>query len=489
MNNYFHNRKGVTLVELIITIAIFSLVISIIFSMNIFGIRSFALSRDSADSQFEVRMPTDFIAKKIRYANSIKILSTIPTTPTPNSHQIYLENGEIIYKDAGSDSLIIGTSNVDDYTLLFEKTSNNMISYTIGKSGTTKFNLKTEVVGLNLDKIGITGDTNGIYVEFFTDNADGVTPVSIVSLADPPTAYAQLNTAVSTPLRVTATMSDGSTRKVAARWTPSTIDTSTTGMRTSVGRVVGYNGTATFTVVVGNYTISNIDDITISINQGQLFAMPDYVTAESSDGSNTFTHEVPVLSWDTMITSTIAGTFTAQGTVDGYKDIDGNLKEFTLTVIVNALSITDIADITATVNQGVSYTPPTEVAATMSDGSTNTYPITWSPLTIDTSTYGTKYATGTVVGYSNPVNLTLTVIQSKIPKPVVAITKGGKNGTIKVIGLAGATATITKNGGGVVGTGIIGVYGEVEITVVNTNNLDKVVLSKTGWLNSDPYIF
>lgn len=482
MNNYLDNRKGITLVELLITIAIFSLVISIIFSMNIFGIRSFALSRDSADSQFEVRMPTDFIAKKIRYANSIKILSTIPTTPTPNSHQIYLENGEIIYKDAGSDSLIIGTSNVDDYTLLFEKTSNNMVSYTIGKSGTTKFNLKTEVIGLNLDKIGITGDVSGIYVEFFTDNADGVTPVSIASLSDPPTMYAQLNTAVSTPLRVTAAMSDGSTRNVAARWTPSTIDTSTTGMKTSVGRVVGYNGTATFTVVVGNYTISNIADVTISINHNQLFSMPTYVTAESTDGTNTFFHEVPVV-WDTSITSANIGTFVSNGTVDGYAN------PFTLTVIVNGLSISNIADVSATVNQGVSYTPPTEVIATMSDGSTNPYSVTWSPSTIDTSTHGTKYATGTVVGYSNTVNLTLTVIQSKIPKPVGAIITGGNNGRIRVTGLIGATATLRKSNGQTLGTGVIGASGEVEITGINTNNLHDVVLSKTGWLNSDPYIF
>ncbi|KUK71916.1 MAG: hypothetical protein XD91_1648 [Clostridiales bacterium 38_11] len=490
INKYIHNKKGVTLIELMITLAIFGIVLTTIFSINIFGLRTFSLSKTSSDNQFEVRMPTDFIAKKIRYADTIKISTNIPATPTPGSHQIYLESGNLVYKDAGTTSQIIGATGVGDYTFSISKVAGttNVIKFTVGKSGTTKFDLTTDVIGLNLDKVGITGDTTGIYVEFFTDNADAIVPVSIISLIDPPAQFVPQNNPVSTPLRVTANMSDTSTRQVAARWNPATIDTSTTGIKTSIGRAIGYPGTVEFKVFVGNYEITNIDPISLTINQGQPFSMPTTVEAEYSDGFSSFTQNVEVESWSDTITSSSPGTFTSAGTVSGYVDEDGNPKVVELIVTVNGLVINSISNITETINQGVTYNLPSEIPANMSDGSLQSIPVVWSPTTLDTLTAGIKTSTGTVSGYGT-ISLTLTVNQSNIPTPIATIVTSGNNGVVKVYGLVGATATLRDKKNDPLGTGTIGPSGEVEITGVKTNQLHDVVLTKTGWNDSLPYNF
>lgn len=71
-------------------------------------------------------------------------------------------------------------------------------------------------------------------------------------------------------------------------------------------------------------------------------------------------------------------------------------------------TISNIKDIISTVKQGDSYTLPSTVQATMSDGSIQSVNITWNK-TADTNQVGTFTFNGTVNGYSNKVTLTLVV--------------------------------------------------------------------------------
>lgn len=483
INKYLKFKKGITLIELVLTMAILGLVLSTIFSLNLFGLNTFSLSKVNAENQFEVRMPTDFISRSIRYADSVKILSGIPTNPTFGSHQIYLDNGEIIYKEYGNPKQIIGTKDVGDYSFSIGRKigTTNVITFTIGKSGTDKFDLTTDVIALNLDVTGITGDTNGIYVEFFTSNADGIIPVSIVNIETPPTKNVQQNAVISTPLRITANMSDGTTRLVAVRWSPSTVDTSTTGLKELVGRVVGYNGQTTFKVYVGNYDLVDLKEFDdIILYKGQAFSMPGYAIGIYSDGVIQFEQEVEV-TWDNIITSSTTGEFIAIG------DVEGIEQQVQLKVIVEDVSIVEVYNVNATVNQGVTYTLPNTVDALMENGTIQPFPVSWNPETLDTMTSGIKYSNGVTDG-DRTVTLTLTVIKSRIPTPLVTIPVGGNNGTVHVSGLAGSTAHLRKSNGDILGTGVLDSNGEVTITGININTLHDVILIKAGWFDSFPRI-
>lgn len=81
------------------------------------------------------------------------------------------------------------------------------------------------------------------------------------------------------------------------------------------------------------------------------------------------------------------------------------------------VSLVDPAPITVTV--GDSVTMPSTVVANMSDGTTKDVPVTWEPATIDTTTAGTKTATGTVEGYNGNVTFMVTVEEAENLDPYI----------------------------------------------------------------------
>jgi S1-C subfamily serine protease len=92
----------------------------------------------------------------------------------------------------------------------------------------------------------------------------------------------------------------------------------------------------------------------------------------------------------------------------------------------SAATITGINNINATVAQNASYTLPTTVSATMSDGSAQNVGVTWDKQ-VDTSQLGTFTFNGTVSGYSGNVVLTLTVQGAQQELSVEDIAKKGNS--------------------------------------------------------------
>ena len=486
MDMIIRKKNGFTLIEILLVLALLVLVFSSAFSMQFFSNKALNSTSSNAEKQFAIRMPMDFIAKSIRFADSVMIKSSLPVSPTAGTSRFYVdESGNLVYVEKGTTKAILGSDGKADYTLQVTKKSGvaNVITITLGKQGTTRFDITTDVEIVNLRTGSITGDASGKYMEFSTTQADSVTPVTITSLVNPPTALVAMGNAVPMPIRVAANMSDGTQRQVAVHWTPSTIDTSSAGYKEATGQVVGYSGTVSFHAMVGTYIIDSIPDPSITVYQNSTFSLPLTVSANLLDGSTPFIAEVPVVWTPTSISTSTPGTFTADGTVVGYSGT------ITFTLEVDALTITNIPNLAQTVNQGVSFTLPAEVQAQLDGGTKLNVPIVWTPSSLSTSTSGTLTSQGTVFGYAHPVTFTLTVVQTKLPSPTATVVTSGNNGTIKVYGTAGATAVVRKTNGDTVGTGIIAANGEVMVNNVNTNNAKDVILQKSGWLDSDPYLF
>jgi len=71
MNRRILNKRGVTLVELILTLALAAIVIPLIYSILVFGIRTFNLSSDQTSLQQGTRAQADYIVREIRRAKDI----------------------------------------------------------------------------------------------------------------------------------------------------------------------------------------------------------------------------------------------------------------------------------------------------------------------------------------------------------------------------------------------------------------------------------
>jgi prepilin-type N-terminal cleavage/methylation domain-containing protein len=148
--NILKIKSGVTLVELLIAIAIMSIVMSLIFGIYLSSVKTFKQAEINSKNQFEVRMAADFITKELRYATGAQVLS-ISQAAGSGYYDIYVENnnGPIIFNKNGVLTIPPGLNDVTDFTLIFSSTS-NIISFTIGKSGSTKYNINSKVVLLNM---------------------------------------------------------------------------------------------------------------------------------------------------------------------------------------------------------------------------------------------------------------------------------------------------------------------------------------------------
>lgn len=171
-----NNNFGFSLIEVIIAIAILGVVMAAISSVNLFGLRSFKFSEVRSSNQFDVRMPVDFISREIRFAKEMTIINDYVQIPVDNDNDgeidvessyryIYLdENKKIIYINNNEITNITGTTDIQDYKLVFSRSEingNEKLNFNIGKFDTSSYDVISEFSMLNLGRdkkiIGTTG--------------------------------------------------------------------------------------------------------------------------------------------------------------------------------------------------------------------------------------------------------------------------------------------------------------------------------------------
>lgn len=91
---------------------------------------------------------------------------------------------------------------------------------------------------------------------------------------------------------------------------------------------------------------------------------------------------------------------------------NGIIKSLKLVDKSKNITISSIQDLSASVTQGASYALPLAVTASMSDGSSKKVNVIWNSNVADTSSTGTYTYQGSVGGYSNPVKLLLTIVDT-----------------------------------------------------------------------------
>ncbi len=95
-----HQRKGFTLLECVIVMAIMSLIFVAAYSLFFFGVRAYETGRENVDVQQNVRIAADFIFREVRYAQTLVVPSpteirfTLPEDD--NGYAIKLKGEEIV---------------------------------------------------------------------------------------------------------------------------------------------------------------------------------------------------------------------------------------------------------------------------------------------------------------------------------------------------------------------------------------------------------
>lgn len=95
-----HHRKGFTLLECVLAVAIMSLIFIVAYSLFIFGIRTYEAGRQKVDVQQNVRIAADFIFREVRYAQTLEVPSPTEIRFTfpedDNLYAIKLKGEEIV---------------------------------------------------------------------------------------------------------------------------------------------------------------------------------------------------------------------------------------------------------------------------------------------------------------------------------------------------------------------------------------------------------
>lgn len=125
-------RKGITLIELVLTVAIISVIIQVIYSIFFVGNLSFNTSKDIGFAQQGARIPIDYINKEVRNSESVYIGIEPNVYPY---HSIQLESGNLVKTTYSSSEeepikqIISGNINIIEFIPIWKDKEDDLLDY------------------------------------------------------------------------------------------------------------------------------------------------------------------------------------------------------------------------------------------------------------------------------------------------------------------------------------------------------------------------
>lgn len=152
-------KKGVTLIELIVTLALISIVLTGIYSIFGFGQKTFIGGTKQYDLQSSIRLAEDYIIKEVRYAPVVTLMDKTKMSNTiaanggvlPYENFIYYDDTAkcIIHKNAFfTKKMVIGKSGSIEFSTV--SPLKELYFKIAGEDGDKKFDVQNKIYCLNL---------------------------------------------------------------------------------------------------------------------------------------------------------------------------------------------------------------------------------------------------------------------------------------------------------------------------------------------------
>lgn len=177
MKGHINNRKGVSLIELIITMAILSIVMIGIYSLLRVGSNSYRIGSRQYYSQSDVRLAVDTISKEIRYATEVKLLSTKPTSIANSDtyNYFYIEEGSLVFSayNGGAERKVhsygLGILDTSSFNTQLVGGFQSIDFHLLAQDGNQDYDLHAELAmpNINLNENYVDDSPNSVAVKYY----------------------------------------------------------------------------------------------------------------------------------------------------------------------------------------------------------------------------------------------------------------------------------------------------------------------------------
>lgn len=179
------NKRGFTLLETILTLAIAAVILAAAAFLlpNIFTLNRTADNLAQAQSLAQMTMWK--IEEQLRYANTVDISTSLPTTPSADYHYIYLSDSSILHRYSGNtiEYFSPATSSFPGFTygIAFSRTNDKVIQakITVYKNGEVFYSSTNHIFANNLLSKSITGSDLGGCIAYQLTLHDSIAVSSI----------------------------------------------------------------------------------------------------------------------------------------------------------------------------------------------------------------------------------------------------------------------------------------------------------------------
>jgi len=152
MKKYINDQRGLSLLELMITLSLIVVVLSLAYMYFGFGVQAFERGEKLTIAQMGVRSASDFITSELRYANQIEINPENGLDET-GFRYVYLDNDSIRFRNVDGSESYLANSYDDSIVYDIQFSSNvpdDVVIFTIDADNGF-YTLNTRVQALNLE--------------------------------------------------------------------------------------------------------------------------------------------------------------------------------------------------------------------------------------------------------------------------------------------------------------------------------------------------
>lgn len=162
------DKRGLTIVELLVVLAVLSLVLGVGYNLYSFGTESFTRGETQWIVQREVRSAADYIAREVRYAYQLSIhTGSIPSNPGEH-HYIFRDGGSYVHRyrdDTGTTQTrvipggaycTVSFQRVADVEDEVNEWVRNLLSFTV-RANDVDYEVESAVFILNMPTASIEG--------------------------------------------------------------------------------------------------------------------------------------------------------------------------------------------------------------------------------------------------------------------------------------------------------------------------------------------